>query len=98
MRVGPLKLRLAFALMGALAAFGACGDDVQMRSGRGGDGGKSGASGAAAAASGAGMGGASSGAAGMPTPQQIHDGLLNAATNGGIEVARAPATTYPSCQ
>ena len=99
MHIGPFKLMLAFAVLGAFAATGGCGDDVQMSSGRGGAGGESGASGAAAAgASGAGTGGGRSGAGGMLTPQQIHDGLLNAPTNGGIDVTRAPSTTYPSCQ
>ena len=100
MRVGPFKLMLAFAVLGAFAATGACGDDVQMMSfGRGGAGGKGGAGAAAAAgASAAGTGGGSSGAGGMLTAQQIHDGLLNAPANGGIDVTRVPPTTYPSCQ
>src|SRR5436190_17191772 len=103
MHAGPFKLCLAFALMGALAATGACSSNVQMSSGRGGAGGSSGASGAAAGAGAGGSsrsdaGGVDSGSGGMLTPQQIHDGLLNAPTNGGIDVTRAPLTTYPSCQ
>ena len=102
MHAGPFKLCLAFALMGAFAATVACSNNVQMSSGRGGAGGNSGASGAAASAgaggSGSGAGGGDAGGGAMLTPQQIHDGLVNAPTNGGIDVTRAPSTTYPSCQ
>jgi hypothetical protein len=99
MHIRPFKLMLAFAVLGAFAATGACGDDVPMRFGRGGEGGKSGAGAAAAAgASAAGTGGGSSGAGGMLTPQQVHEDLLNAPSNGGIDVTRVPSTIYPSCQ
>ncbi len=100
MHLKPFRLLRAFALMGALAATSACGNNVQTSPGRGGEGGNGGASGAAAGAGGGrgGAAGVDSGSGGMLTPQQIHDGLLNAPTNGGIDVTRGPSTTYPSCQ
>jgi hypothetical protein len=100
METRRVTLSFAFALIGTVAAASGCSNNVQMSFGRGGSGGDSGASGAAAGAggSGGGSGGVDSGSGGMLTPQQIHDGLLNAETSGGTDVTRAPSTTYPSCQ
>ena len=112
MRARHVTLAFAFALGGALAATGACSNNVQMSSGRGGNAGTGvatgavggrvpagdGGAGGAVAGGGAGAGGSSAGSGGMLTPQQIHDGLLNAPTNGGVDVTRTPLTTYPTCQ
>lgn len=74
------------------AAGGTGGGGAGM-AGAGVDGGGAGVAGSAAATGGV------MGTGGMLSPQQIHDALLNAPTNGGIEVQRtAPAVNYPACR
>jgi len=108
MRNYLLRLSFAVFLGGALAGSGGCGDNHQgagTSGGSTGTGGGGGGSGGAAGVSacGASTGGSAAagtgGGGGEQSPQQIHDGLLNAPTFGGIDVTRAPPTaTYPTCQ
>jgi hypothetical protein len=59
------------------------------------------AGGAGAGAPGAGGDGNATGTGGdvAQTPEEIHDGLINARTTGGVAVTRTPPTvSYPTCQ
>jgi hypothetical protein len=87
------------ALLGVAVAAGAgCGDSPGAgAAGRGGGSGTTGVAGAGGGA--AGTGGNIGGSGGMLSAQQIHDGLLNAPTTGGVTVTRTPPTiTPPTCQ
>ena len=103
--------RLCFLIvLGSAVAGGAgCGDNKPGAAGAagsgGGNGGSSGVGGvggdAGGAVAGAGGDGNATGTGGdvAQTPEEIHDGLINARTTGGVAVTRTPPTvSYPTCQ
>jgi hypothetical protein len=102
-----IRLLFVVAVGGGLAGSG-CGDDVPARPGAGGRGGASGTGGPGGGVAGTGGGGQGGGCpvgtGGVPpggstqSPQQIHEGLLNAPTSGGIVATRPqPPVGYPTC-
>lgn len=100
--------RFTLAIL-VLAAAGSlnCGDDHPGGSAAAGSGGRAGSIGTAGVGGGAagaggsvaGTGGGGAGAAGVQSAEEVHDGLINAQTTGGIEVTRPqPTVAPPACQ
>ena len=111
MRRFCLVAMLAVAATGAAG----CGDNSSRVTGAAGSGGSSagslgtagagggatGANGGAAGVGAAGTGNAATGTGGTfaQSPQEIHDGLINAQTTGGLDVTRPqPSVVPPVCQ
>jgi hypothetical protein len=94
------RYTLAIVLLAAAAGVG-CGDDHPAGVGGAGRGGGAGSIGVAGVGGGGGVAGTGggSGAAGVQSAEEVHDGLINAQTTGGIEVTRPqPTVTLPACQ
>ena len=114
MRNYLIKVSFAVALVGAVAGVGGagCGSDnasptgaaghAGSTTGRGGStglaGGAAGTTGVAGGTAGGSAEGGAGGGGGGQSPQQIHEGLINKPTTGGITPTRqAPTKAYPGC-
>lgn len=91
------RFTLATLMLAAAGSLG-CGDDHPGGSAAAGRGGAGSVATAGVGGGAAGTGGG----AGAPVAQsveEVHDGLINAQTTGGIEVTRPqPTVTLPTCQ
>ena len=100
-----LSFAVSFTFTVVLASIGGggCGDDVRAATGAAGRGGGAGSvatAGAGGSAGGAAGAGSAVGTGGdtAHSPEEIHDGLINAQTTGGVEVTRPqPAYAPPAC-
>ena len=102
---GSFLIALVVAATGGVG----CGDNSPGSAGSGGRGGSAGSVGTAgvgggtagggSAATGGGGNATGAGGASAPSPEEIHDSLINAQTTGGIAVTRPqPAFSPPTCQ
>ena len=102
MRTYLTKFALVAVLGGALASGGGCSSSNNSPTGTAGHGGSTGTAGTGGTTGTAGTGGTTGtagtgGAGGGPTPQQIHNSIINAATSGGVTTTPRtdPTTTCP---
>jgi hypothetical protein len=99
------RFTLTILVLAGAAGVG-CGDDRPGGGAAAGSGGRAGSVGTAGVGGGAGTGGSvagggggGAGAATAQSAQEVHDGLINAQTTGGIDVTRPqPLVTPPACQ